>query len=93
MSNPFRQKNDRGYCTCSDSDLLREPGCGRTFASLSAFDAHLRANHSVEGFREKVPGVWTDSAEGSFYLSPQNATPRSPVPDTERLSDGSEAMA
>lgn len=67
MRNPYGQKNDRGYCTCSDNELLREPGCGRTFASLSAFDAHLRSNHSIEGFREKALGVWTDSPEGQSY--------------------------
>ena len=80
MANPFGQKNDRGYCICSDNELLREPGCGRTFSSLAAFDAHLRANHSVEDFREKAPGVWTATPEGSMHPRWLNAKPRRPLP-------------
>ena len=34
-SNPFGQRNEGGWCKCSE--------CGRTFGGLSGFDAHRMA--------------------------------------------------
>ena len=35
--NPFGQKNDGGWCECSD--------CGRRFGGLSGYDVHLSRAH------------------------------------------------
>jgi hypothetical protein len=34
MSNPYGQRNDTGWCRCSE--------CGRTFGGLTGFDLHRR---------------------------------------------------
>ena len=75
-SNPFGQKNDSGWCECSDSEVLSEPGCGQVFSSLSGFDKHLRQGHSLEGFTQRENGHWAYSADGAFYPSGQDSKPR-----------------
>lgn len=38
--NPYKQKNDGGWCECSETY-----GCGRRFGGLTGFDAHLIPEH------------------------------------------------
>ncbi len=73
-ANPYRQKNDRGYCTCG--------ACGRRFTSLSGFDAHRVRIPTTEydwrcstdeelGGRGlvEIAGTWRSAAQNPRFAS------------------------
>lgn len=76
MENPYGQFNDHGYCQCSNNPSLKDPGCGRVFAGLTSFDAHMKSYHCLSdedllsaGFYRDKRGWWHMGAIDEVAIS------------------------
>lgn len=81
-SNPYKQKNERGRCTCSE--------CGRTFGGIEGFDTHRINMSGKPGFDPEYD--WRCANEGEMqsrglHLSPKGWWIRE-APSAPRPSPG-----